>query len=464
VSIELPIINEDKCPANSCATEAEGGPVAPSLDLRPGQALLCVEATLVFRTYLMSAAGETQLTLGVTYSTSDASILAIDSESGAATVTGSGIVTITASWGDLTAFSQITVLEPVGEDCCADTQVRIVVVGDESLSMQIAWAGLGDRRRNAAYQILRRGLAGALVDPAVLSERTKAATVLFSQAALLYQAFTDDPSVVIYPASVPGTVSPGDTDIVAALNEALEVFTTDPVISQQIIILFSDGRNRPSLTSAERTLLIGQAQAFKEGGGVIIVFGVGATSEGFDLLRQISSGGFFINLLELNDAAYDDAADKLTHMLCLLCAGTRPTTGYTGSVYTYGCADFDNGPQVPDSHDYGDVESGVQQPNPPPLPQLPCPTFSPGDGTHVGGGITVRLAVTGFPAASIRFTSDTDPADPSFTFPSAGATGLDYDGSYFVDGISVSVTGVVKAIARQTGYADSPVCSANYPA
>jgi hypothetical protein len=76
----------------------------------------------------------------------------------------------------------------------------------------------------------------------------------------------------------------------------------------------------------------------------------------------------------------------------------------------------------------------------------------------------VRLAVTGFPAASIRFTSDTDPADPSFTFPSAGATGLDYDGSYFVDGISVSVTGVVKAIARQTGYADSPVCSANYPA
>lgn len=456
MSLNLPIINEDKCPAPSCGTgDGTGQDSAPSLDLRPGGALLCQEATLNFKTYLVSAQGEQLLGYGLAYSTSDASILAIDSSTGAATVTGSGIATVTVTWQGLTTLAQITVLAGVGDDCCAQMQLRIVVVGDESLSMQQLFGG--KKRRKLASSICSYGLSPN-PPAAILSARTKAAGVVFSDAALLFQAFTEDPTTVLYPLSRPAGM--GDqTSIQEGLNLALTTLSGDPG-DQQIIVLFSDGIDRPELTDDERDTLIDTANNFKTGGGIIIVFAMGATSEGFNLLRQIASGGFFVSVVPPHSATVvEDNAAKLINMLCLLCAGDRPTTGYTGGHYTYGCETFDNGPQVPDPNDYGDVEEGVPVPTPPLLPKLPCPSFNV---LVDGGGSHEILHVEGFPDAFIRFTYGTSPADPSFLYPSSPATGIDYDGAYAVSGITLTPPVTFKAIARQAGYADSDVCSMSY--
>lgn len=441
--MNFPIINADDCPPDNC-----GAPQA--IELRPGLVLLCLGNTFQFSAYL----GALKLTTGLTYSSSDASILTIDSSTGLATVIGVGIAVVTVAWQGLTSTGKAAVVTSnPGVNCCDDMQVRIVVLGDESESMHAPFGA--SNRRDLTHGILYYGLT--------LSTRIKGATILFSDAALLYQPFTD--SGLIYPPALPvSLITPGQTNISSALDLALTTLATDPG-QQQIIVLFSDGLVRPEMGE---TNLLDASQEFKEGGGVIIVFGLGATAEGFELLQQIASSGFFVNVIP-PIASLQTLADQLKNMLCLLCASDRPISGYVDYSYAYGCAAFDNGPQVPDPNDYGDVEEDVEPQPPPNLPQLPPVTFVPTTGELSNSSPTITLSVPGFPEAFIRFTYLVGglvyPADPTFTFPSSLATGKDYDGAFSPIPMPSSVQKVwIKAVAKRPGYNNSTVSSAVYPA
>lgn len=450
-------INEDLCPVDSCATASDSA--SQELQIRPGFYVLCSGGSLTFSTYLVSAAGEVKLQTGIEYSCSDGSILDVNSGTGTSVVLGTGQVTVTVTWEDKTATATVVCQDESG-DCCAATQVRIMVLGDESKDMQQDIGFV--RRRDLTYAILQKALAGPLVSPPMLNDHTQAGTILFSDASIVYQTLTDDGSSPIYPLTSSSVITPGLTNISEALEKAIAVLAVDPG-DRQVIILFSNGVNRPALSHDDALDLLFTAEEFRQGGGVIICFGIGAVSEGFDLLRSMATPGYFVNIIP--PLAVDVVAtygDKLSSMLCGLCAGDLPTTGYSlPEGYSYGCTLEDNGPQAPDPHDYGDIENGIVEPAIQILPKLPCPEFSPPTGAHIGAGLDVFLSVPGHEDAFIRYTADeTEPPDPSFTVPSSA---LDYDGAVPVDGIQISPTqATIKAIARKAGYADSDICEASY--
>jgi hypothetical protein len=77
--------------------------------------------------------GEVELTSGVTYSSSNPLMLVINATTGAATALSEGIVTVTSTYGSLSAHSQVTVLG--SGNCCADVTVNTIILADQSLSM-----------------------------------------------------------------------------------------------------------------------------------------------------------------------------------------------------------------------------------------------------------------------------------------------------------------------------------------
>lgn len=78
---------------------------------------------------------------------------------------------------------------------------------------------------------------------------------------------------------------------------------------------------------------------------------------------------------------------------------------------------------------------------------LAVPTISPGSGTFVE---SVSVTLTSIPGATIRYTTGTNPADPTTT------------STIYTDPITVSANGIVKARAYHSDYTQSPVSSATF--
>lgn len=353
--IKLPNINEQKCLTDAetkCPTGDDPATLTPELVIKPALVLMCDEGTIQFRTFLRSSTGEMEITSGLTYSSSNSASVTIDPSTGSATVLAAGVVTISVTWQTYSAHAQATILG--GENCCDDIAVGGLLVIDRSKSMGLEY--------NASYPTLlaaAKYLANAYAGQLLAKDSLGVEQFAISSSILL--ALTN--VIADIQAAVNGislsTTDDGepDTDISGAMMLAIDTLAAATGLDRKIILLFSDGRNRNPLSETEREELLAAAEAFKSGGGIIIAVGIRASGDGYTLLQQLSSGGFFLNATG-QDWSLEDTLQALLCMMGYYCAGTRPPSGYGYTCSGYNCCDQPPGVQQPDPSPLADVEAG----------------------------------------------------------------------------------------------------------
>lgn len=488
--MNLPKIIEEKCADNaatdpSCNNDircddpifAAANPLlcsnSQSIEIRPGFQIVCAEGNIEFTTWLRNgSSGQTQLTDGLTYASSDESILVVDPQTGVASAVGPGIATVAVTWGGMSSAAQITVVGDEVEDCCSEVTVQLALVMDKSQSM-----GQPFNLFNipGGPMFTKQFAAGVLADGIIATFslgrnafELPMCLISFEETAVT-AAELGSTLVEIQTARYGVITTDKKTNLPAGFEEALTALDwagTQAAGTQNAIVIISDGATRPQLTSAEVTAFVGKVDAFKASGGVVIAIGIRAVDDGFTMMQRIATDGFFINV---NDAAFnnlDTVSEWIANMMCMFCGQLRVDD------YTV-CGTLSTGPQVPDPDPLPDIESGETDDDDDDGgggPKLPKPVFDPASGTSAAP-FDVEISVPNHPNAHIRFTlkqDGTSPANPSFTYPSDPATGLDYDGQ----NVPVSIEAAeepwmharLKAIARETGFSDSDVAEVEYPA
>ena len=141
------------------------------------------------------------------------------------------------------------------------------------------------------------------------------------------------------------------TSILAGLHGAIHTLAQSSA-SQRVIVLFSDGDNRPRISDEDRDWIVELAGAFKNAGGIVIVVGVRAFGSGFDLLQKIASAGFFLNIYGEVADPVNDAATILSELTAYFCADATPATDlsdlYYAELYDPSATTLPLGAQLPD--------------------------------------------------------------------------------------------------------------------
>lgn len=407
----------------------------------PEMVLACAPESIQFAATVRSAGGDVAAGPGVVWASSDASIVSINATSGEATALAAGLATISATWQGFSAFAQVNVLG-VNGNCCDNVTVLLGLGLDNSLSMGQPFDGGYATKLDAA-----KAMAAAVVGDILTKDQ--GAVLYFNSTNGVVAGLSNDPLAL---SAAVSTIQPTQnlTDLAGGFS-ALQNLLQAATGTIRVILLVSDGASHPALSTSQQAALVAQAQAFKAAGNLILCVGVRAVGAGFTLLDTLASGGFFINVWG-GAAAVATAVTRLQCSLGYFCAGSGPTNGY-------GC-DTPEGPQSPDPSDPWDLEDG-----PPPTPPAPLPavSFSPASGTLRGTGLSVVLSVPGHPNADILYSMDgsANPADPAF----GGPVGTPYEGANAP--VLVPAAGApsicLKAIARESGWANSPVSQACYP-
>lgn len=435
-------------------------PPAPTLILKPSTVIVCPTTTTQLSAYAAINGAEQPITSGVTYTSSHPDVATVNASTGLVTGVASGIVTITAQWQGLSAYSQITIVG-TGTNCCDDIKVATFLVIDRSLSMSLPF-DLGYATKLAYEKALAADyVSGLNVTKDLLG------VIQFSDSVEILQGLTNDTAVLT--SAVNGITQDNDffsTNILGGIKTAYNQLA-NTVADVKVIVLLSDGNlnNPPYLQSAGTTETLAEADSFKQGGGIIVCVGIRAASDGYMLMSRIASPGYFLNAIPDNDT---ESFTDLSGLKGYFCAGACNVSGY-GT----GCLSSGPSSQVPDPNPQADNETQGSV-TPPPVPPNPFPpqspmvAFTPASGALSGSGLSVTLSCPGYPNALIRYTLDgsNPPPDPSFTFPSSIFTGVDYDGSHVP--INIGATSSpnlprIKAICRVPGFADSEISEASYP-
>lgn len=280
----------------------------PYLIIKPGVASVCAMRTLKFRVFLSTDKVETEITTGLRWSSSNQAAALIGVLSGKVTGVVEGIATISVEWQDKVAHAQVQVLPSA---CCDDSKVGMVVVVDNSQSMtqvfNVAFATKLSFAKTQAYRIV--GELNAVKDVAAL--------MTFSDTGAEVVPLTDD--VAHLKTAVAAIVSTqNSTNIAEALEDAIKILDDDTSLTRKVVLLITDGWNK----EGEDPNPI--ADAFEERGGIIQVLGVRAYGEGFALLNQIATGGFFLNA---HNNSYKTIPDQLSGLKGYYCAGNCVPAG-----------------------------------------------------------------------------------------------------------------------------------------
>lgn len=331
---------------------------ATRLVLKPETAWLCPPGsdyygptpdplTLQFAAYLSDGNGEVAAS-SPSFASSDTNILTINASTGLATAVAPGIVTVTVTSGARKAFAQIVV--QAGADCCLDVPVATAFVIDNSYSMSALFGvGYSDRlgaAKKIAHQFTRQ--FNDAKDVAGVISFNEVAIVLCELTGVLGDLLVED-SITQAISLVPAGFST-KTSLLAGVAKAL--FMLYQTTNRRVIILLSDGENRPMAGSLDAATLANEAASFKAQGGIIICVGLRATGAGYLALRDLASGGYFLNVLD--SAGVMTAINKLAGLQCYYCAGVRPM------VDGYSCLASPIAGQVPDPSPLAELEQSVQ--------------------------------------------------------------------------------------------------------
>jgi len=331
---------------------------ATKLVLKPEIAFLCPPGsdyygptpdptTMQLAAYLSDEDGEVAAD-SPSFASSDTNILTVHPSTGLVTAVAPGRATVTVTSGARKAFSLLTV--QAGNDCCEDVPVASAFVIDNSVSMSALFGAGYPTRLEAARKIAHQFLSQ------FNDAKDTAGFIWFNEVAGVQQELTSvigglltDSSLVHAVNLIPHSASKV-TSLWAGMSKALEMLRD--TTNRRVIVLFSDGEDRPLPGSADAADMANEVEAFKAASGIVIVVGIRATGAGYVALRDLSSDGFFINVLD--SAGVMTAIEQLAGLQCYYCSGVRPMED------GYECLSEPLPAQSPDGDALGELEQSVQ--------------------------------------------------------------------------------------------------------
>lgn len=281
----------------------------PVLLIKPSVLTVCRLQGQKLKAFLYANKTEVEITEGLRWTSSNQSIATIGINSGKVTGVAEGIATVGVSWQNLTAHTQVTVLP--GDGCCDDVKVGMVLVVDNSRSMGMAFNAVHATKlsfaKTLAYQWFNE----------VNTTKDVAALMTFNEAASQLSGFTNN-TTALKTLATGITSTDKSTNIGDALHDAIELLDSDSSLTRKVVVLFTDGNNR------EGDEPIPIADAFEERGGIINVIALRAFSDGYDLLANIATGGFF---LSAHSDSYRDIPDQMSGLKGYYCGGNCVPAG-----------------------------------------------------------------------------------------------------------------------------------------
>ena len=289
-------------------------PPTPILIIKPGLALCCELGSIQFKAFTIFGDIETDVTDQATFTSSDMDIAVVGAGSGNATATGisAGTATIGATYNGMQAHSSLTVLA-LETNCCANTEVAMVVLVDTSLSMSQGFSPSYSTKLAFARAAATRFISE------VYGPKDLVGLDSFNSDNTLTIATPshNQNSVAVLVPTIIQTQS--DTAFYAGLQQAIsDLDATDAGL--KVILLISDGLSTVPETNNPYLLL----SDFKAQGGVVMCLGVRAASVGFAVLSAFSTPGFFVNAYNGVDA---DALDFISGLKGYICAGNCTPAG-----------------------------------------------------------------------------------------------------------------------------------------
>lgn len=307
--MNLPTVTEAPC-----RTDNPGGD-EDMLILKPELLTACT-GEFTFKTFLRNAAGETEVTSGLTYASLSPSVVTINASTGVATLLAAGVGTVSVTDGTLIAAAQVEVVGSL-YDCCADHTVATLVLIDNSASMASPMTFYPGSRLAFTKATAFAAMDGMRLD------KDKVGLSRFNLNVTWVQSISSSLPTLDTVESIPQTN--WGTDILEMLQRgiaALDEVTAD----RKVLMIFSDGEHCTGpLSPGEWDDIISVASNFKASGGIIVVCGCAASGNGFDLLQQIASGGFFFN--PTDSVTTLAAAETLIGLMCFYCGGLPPYYG-----------------------------------------------------------------------------------------------------------------------------------------
>lgn len=325
--MNFPSIHEDPCPASPSTTL--------SLIIKPEVSVVCqATSTQQFKAYTRSdAAGETEV--AATWTSSNTAVATINAASGLATLVAAGISTIMATYGSLTAYAQLEVI--MDTNCCDPLVIANLVAIDHSDSMRQVAGGMS--RLTFAKAAAKAFFAEIRWDKDV------GGLLRFTTSGVEVRAIS---STQVPDATVDSIAqTTRQTDLLRSLTDALALLTAETV-DRRVLVLISDGEHRPDPNGVipDSAAILALATEFKSGGGIIVCLGCAAAGDGFALLQNLATAGFFINASTAEQIS--DALDTLPRLLCYFCGGLPPVYG--------GCLDAPIPDQNPKASPLADIE------------------------------------------------------------------------------------------------------------
>lgn len=311
-------------------------PTEPQLVIKPAVALACALGGIQFKAFYVTNGQELDVTSSTSFVSSNTDVAVIGAQSGNATGLSAGDSTIAATYQGKTAFADFTVL---GDGCCDEQQVAIMVVVDRSKSMSQQFNG------SYSTKLVYAKAAASQFISEVNESKDTVGLLQFTATSneLLSPPIADKDAVQ---ALVPGIVQTSQlTTFYNALTTAVAALA-DVTADRKLLLIISDGEDTDASYS-DGDNPIDLIAEFRTQGGIVMALGVRAHDRGYALLGALATGGFFIN-------AHDDTAaaalDYISGLKGYVCAGNCVPTGDefapSGSLNYCG---FDNW-QVADGH------------------------------------------------------------------------------------------------------------------
>lgn len=298
---------------------------APILVIKPAVALVCTLGSTQFQAFYVKNGVETDVTAQSVFTSSNQSVALVGAVSGNATGISLGQTIISAAYQSLTAQSEMNVL---GDNCCTDRSVAMMLAMDTSRSMSQAFGGSYSTRLDYAKAAATR----------FINEVNETKDIV----GLMRFNATDD-VVLAAPVSAKASVSAfvsgiaqtqNLTTLYDALSTALgELNATSATL--KVLVLLSDGEDDTD-SYIDNPNPIQLLSDFKSQGGIVICFGTRASGKGFNLLSTLATGGFFLNGYPANAQA---ALDYLSGLKGYVCAGNCVPTGDV--MMAHGQLDYD---------------------------------------------------------------------------------------------------------------------------
>lgn len=328
--INLANLEEQRCDdasATCCFT-----PV-PKLILKPEVSAMSV-GTIQFSAFLRSRQGEVLVEQDLFFQSDNTALLTINSMTGLATLVAPGVVQVSVIWQQLRAFASVT----INSDCSVVNNCFEILI-DNSRSMSDRFNEIFETKldvaRLMAWQFsigvnLAKDTIGLIGFNSYPNEISTIGSTAISQTQFSQIQKSD-----------------ASTSLLDAMRLATDNLSTQ-LSTRNVMVIFSDGWNHPSLSELQRIELIDLAKTFKMSGGVIIVIGIRAFGVGFDLLQNLASAGYFINVLaDSGELHVDESMGLLEGFLPFICS---PIPAYLlAYLYEPPATAYPAPPQIADS-------------------------------------------------------------------------------------------------------------------